>query len=320
MAETPQDRSSDEIRRDIEGTRAEMHETVDALERKISPGQLIDRVWGWLRGGGAESTLSSAGSVAREHPVPLSLMGLGVAWLAVERATGSGEYRSSRRGSVGPGTRARVGPYEGDEVLGEERSAPGEAKETAESAVEKAKSKGSAAARSARTTTAEAGRKASSAASRMSESASETAEEWQSRAVEQARRRGRQMKRGLRSTMEEQPLAVGAVAFGLGLAGGIAAPRTRLEDRTMGGAADAVKEEAKDVAESGREVVKETARAAGRQAERQGAGALEESAQRVAEEAKETARKRAREEDVDPEGMKKRASRTKDRAGEETPE
>ena len=60
MADDYDDRSADQIRRDIEGTRADMHETVEALERKLSVGQLVDEVWG--RMGGGRSAVAAAGA------------------------------------------------------------------------------------------------------------------------------------------------------------------------------------------------------------------------------------------------------------------
>src|SRR5690606_28580138 len=84
-------RSPDEIRSEIERTRSELHETVDALERRLSPGELFEELWNRVRGSG-----TGAGDVVRDHPVPLALMGLGLGWLAVEKATGGRESESAR--------------------------------------------------------------------------------------------------------------------------------------------------------------------------------------------------------------------------------
>jgi hypothetical protein len=67
----------------------------------------------------------------------------------------------------------------------------------------------------------------------------------------QARRLGHGVRgtyEGARHAYEEAPLAMGALAFSLGVASGLAAPTTRTEDELMGGASDAVKERAKRTA------------------------------------------------------------------------
>ena len=89
-------RDPDEIRREIARTRAEMDDTVDELGERLSPGRLVDDVWARFRRAGG---LSAIGETVRDHPVPVALMGLGLAWLAIEQASG----RSTAE-RVGPGT------------------------------------------------------------------------------------------------------------------------------------------------------------------------------------------------------------------------
>ena len=112
------EQSSDEIRREIDRTRAEMDEKANALEQKLSPGELFEDLWDRVKRNGG---LSQFGDVVRDHPVPIALMGLGLGWLAIERATGSeGERLRRRYGHVEPGNRERAegrrGPYMPDEV------------------------------------------------------------------------------------------------------------------------------------------------------------------------------------------------------------
>lgn len=123
-------------------------------------------------------------------------------------------------------------------------------------------------------------------------------------AGEEARERGREMKHGLWSALEEQPLAMGAAAFGLGLIGGIVLPSTRLEDRTMGAASRALKEEVReeagDVARRGKAVAEDAAETA------------KDEMKSAAGSVKSTAEKRAREEGLDAEGLKERSAEVKD--------
>lgn len=323
-------RSSREIRRDIEGTRADLHETVNALERKLSVGQVVDELWGRMRSGSDRSPAAAVGDVIRDHPVPLAMMGTAVAWMAVERATRSeGDRLRNRYGDAGTGTHARAegrrGPYRGDELgegtSGDDGSMMDRAKEKAERVKEKAEGvkekAGDAKARAE-----ESKAKVSGATNRLGAKASDAADTVKSqtsRAAHGVKSTARDAKRGFRSLMDEQPLAVGAIAFGLGLAGGLAAPTTRWEDETLGDAADAVKGGAKDAvsdaARSARDVAADTAAAAKDEAERQDVtGDLERSAKQIADRATETARRRAAEEDLDAEGMKARGAEAKDEA------
>ena len=284
-----EDRNPDEIRRDIESTRSEMHETVEALERKLSPGQLIDEVWGRVRGsGGAKGAASGIGDVIRDHPVPLGLMGLGMAWLAVESATGSGDD------DVGPGTygraEGRVGPYRGDAVDGELETDDEGLMDRAKSAASSVSDKAGDAKDSLKARASSAGHEAS----------------------HKAKQGARKAKSGFWSALEEQPLGMAAVAFGLGVAGGLSVPTTEVEDRVMGDAADSVKREAKetakDAASSAKAVAKDAARAARDEADRQDVvGDMKQSVERIAAEARETAEQRARQEDLDADGLKDRA-------------
>ena len=87
-------RRPEEIERDIEETRAEMAETLAVLERQLSPRQFVDQAIDRL---GAEGTLSRLGEVVKRNPLPVVLIGLGVAWIALnERNRRSGPVYSRR--------------------------------------------------------------------------------------------------------------------------------------------------------------------------------------------------------------------------------
>jgi hypothetical protein len=66
-------RSSEEIRSEIERTRADLDATFAALDSKLKPGALGREAAGKLR------------RVARKHPLPTAAIGLGVGWLVGSR-------------------------------------------------------------------------------------------------------------------------------------------------------------------------------------------------------------------------------------------
>lgn len=299
MAERRDDRSSEEIRRDIEGTRTELRDTVDALERKLSLGQVVDEVWGRFGGRqAAGDAASSLGDTIRHNPVPLALMGLGVAWLAVDKATGSDRNDAERRRS-GRGTNGRKGMA--SDMASKAKGLASDAKDKMADAKNSLGSSNGEAGSNGETY----GWEGSGRSDGMSD-----------RAMKGARRGVKKAKHGLRAAMDEQPLALGAVAFGLGLASGLSVPITSWEDETMGEAADAVKEEAgsmaKDVTRDVKQVAASAGSAAKDEAERK-TGQVKDAASSVASEAKHAAKDEMRNRDLDSEGMKNRAKETHER-------
>lgn len=82
------------IQRDIESTRQHAAETLSALERKMSPGTLMDDAISYLRSNQTGRAL--AGNFRRtivENPVPIALLAISLSWLAVGSIRG-------RRGGI----------------------------------------------------------------------------------------------------------------------------------------------------------------------------------------------------------------------------
>jgi hypothetical protein len=92
-------RSPAEIEDDIARTRAEMDRTLAALEKKLSPGELVDKALGYM--GGPREFYDNLGHTVRDYPVPVTLVGIGLAWLMAASSgrlparehTGSGRFR-----------------------------------------------------------------------------------------------------------------------------------------------------------------------------------------------------------------------------------
>jgi sporulation protein YlmC with PRC-barrel domain len=76
-------RSADEVQRDVERDRARLRGTADEIQDRLSPGQLLDRAveyfWEEPRAGG-QSRLARA---IVENPLPVLVIGAGLVWLAV---------------------------------------------------------------------------------------------------------------------------------------------------------------------------------------------------------------------------------------------
>lgn len=261
---------ADEIQEEIERTRGEMASTLDAIERKLSPRQLMDQAVDTMRG--IASDQSRVGTVVRDNPIPLALIGLGLGWLAVsslsssrrrsadeEEAYGSYEsYEGVGMQGVGvaptvttawdsPGTTASPTDYSGYETGGDGQSA---LKQRANEASEQARQKVSQWSRTAR--------------SQASQAADRTWEAYQ-----------------------EHPVTMGFLAMMMGAALGAIIPRSQTETEMIGakarGALRQAREAAGNIAERAGQVAEkalETAREQGKEALREVTESGKEEAQR----------------------------------------
>lgn len=69
----------DTLEREIDEVRAEMSRTIEALERKFSPGQWVDYYLDSLREHGGELA-ANFGNTVKQNPVPLMFTAIGLAW------------------------------------------------------------------------------------------------------------------------------------------------------------------------------------------------------------------------------------------------
>lgn len=72
-------RSPEQIEREIGELRAQISDTLDAVQDKLSPGELLDQALGYAKGGGAVA--ADIGRGMRDNPIPATLFGISLAWL-----------------------------------------------------------------------------------------------------------------------------------------------------------------------------------------------------------------------------------------------
>jgi ElaB/YqjD/DUF883 family membrane-anchored ribosome-binding protein len=111
MESYEENRRPEEIERDIERTRSQMAGTLDDIQRQFSPGQMVDQALGYINEKSGQVGHQIMDTI-RDNPVPVTLIGVGLAWLATSGWTGSSgstEYRGgSRYSSRYAGRGARV--------------------------------------------------------------------------------------------------------------------------------------------------------------------------------------------------------------------
>ena len=256
------DRSSQQIQADIDRTRGELDRTLTLLERRLEPRRLVDQGIDYLRDHGATEYLSNLGRATREQPLPLALVGVGLAWLMMTngRTTTSG---------------GRVDGRDIGDAMGESAAEAGSRMGQAADAMRSRASELGGAVSNAMSQT-------RAAAHRTTQTLSEAADATRGRAAQlgEATRQGAQRVRsGYDHLVNEQPLALGAIGLALGAVLAAAAPRTRQEDEWMGGASDQLTDEAKRAGKEKLQEVRDAVAEAGERSNRDEAGTAAEQAQ-----------------------------------------
>lgn len=287
-------RPSEQLEREAEYNRAQLAQTLDELRVRASPGHVMDQVLTYARDGGAGDFArdlgKNLGRQVRDNPLPVLMVGAGMAWLMFGNSTrrrGYGYPVGSSHGSYVGGTTS--------EHLSEMGSAAAEGAESARrSAMEGAES--------VRRSVMDAAGRLGSGAHRMGEAVEDArhrvgdamsrAGEGLSSAYSSAAggaaalmrstsaigRESAEASRAMLDFVREQPVVLGALGLAIGAMIGAALPRSRTEDELMGETSDELKRSASQMAaeqyEKGVAVAKTAAQsaaeAAKEEAERQG--------------------------------------------------
>jgi hypothetical protein len=80
---------SEELERQARRTRGDLTATIEQLRVRMTPGRLIDQIIDYMRDGPAADFTRNLGREVRDNPIPLVLIGIGVAWLMVASSRSS---------------------------------------------------------------------------------------------------------------------------------------------------------------------------------------------------------------------------------------
>ncbi len=333
-------RDSDQIRSEIHRTRSNMDETFAALDAKLTPSQIGLEVWNLFKGGSSAGA-SKLWRIAKEHPMPAAVIGLGLGWLLVEsskqeevresyRLRGQdSDYGYGRPSYAGTaGTRAYTA-YESDYEYDEEGGRLSAAKDKVKDVAESAKDAVTGAAHKVGDAASSAKEHAIDLGHRAKERASDLKYRTKDKAVAlkgQAGYKARRVRLGFWQKMEENPLMVGAATLALGVIAGLSIPSTRKENELMGETRDRlfeeVKETGQEVLEKGRHVAEAVADKVKTEVQGQGltpdtvVSNVAEKVRTVAKEAVNTAKEEAKRQDLTPDALKQQGQQAADRLGE----
>ena len=80
---------SEQLEQEADVTRWRLSQTLEELRGRMTPGQAVDQVLDYTRNGPAGEFLRNLGREIRENPMPLVLIGIGIAWLMIASSRSS---------------------------------------------------------------------------------------------------------------------------------------------------------------------------------------------------------------------------------------
>ena len=263
-----------ELQREIDADRARIEEQLHAIEKRLSPGQLIDELIDYTKHSGGAEYVGNLGKALKTNPIPVALMGISLAWLMAKTPQQTAEASDSADSTeeyplaAVTGTVRRVGPVQ--------EGAGGRYSHFSDDSGKRFRALTDVAGRRAGHFLDESGRIyrgfADAAGKQIDEIRDEAgtlldeASGWASRSWRQVSRSAEKMQTTIAATGEtlyeqnarlntliqrhfrDQPLVGGALAFAAGATIGAALPHTRQEDETIGKTSDSIREDLSDTA------------------------------------------------------------------------
>jgi hypothetical protein len=287
--------TSEQLERETERTRAHIAETLDELRARMTPGQVVDQLLDYANDSSGGMFVSNLRRQVVNNPLPVTLVGAGLAWLALSRRSrpparrGNGSIRqasaewseqanewSERSKTAAYDAKRRAGETASDvedAAYGAADSIAGAASDAYDSVTERASA-------TYDTMTGKAAEACDSAAGR----ASATYDS----AADQVRRVGDTLRstasnvggsvsgagRNIAAMLHDQPLVLAGLGLAIGALIGAVLPSSDVEDELMGESSNAVKRQAtefvEEQAEKGKAVAEEAWQGAKAEAQKQG--------------------------------------------------
>ncbi len=219
MSEQHDQRNPEEIEADIAQHRERLDESLEELEERFSPQQLIDRTFDYVRHGGANEFAANLSETIKQNPTPFLVTSVGLGWLMWSQRSANNRPRSGNAmgGLEGNYPSKPVGATSSDGSSGRDRTAAAKEKAQHMSGSVKERARGMSDGMRERTSRAKAGsRNAMHNASYSTQNASQQTTHF----------------------IKEHPVMAGALGIALGAAIGSLLPSTRAEDERMGAMRD----------------------------------------------------------------------------------
>ncbi|NLS06375.1 DUF3618 domain-containing protein [Rhizobium sp. P32RR-XVIII] len=92
------EKTSSDLQREIDADRQRIGDRIDAIQERMSPGQLIDEVLVYAKSSGGGEYVRNLGQALKDNPLPVALMGISLAWLMAKQQYPSSSAASSSAG------------------------------------------------------------------------------------------------------------------------------------------------------------------------------------------------------------------------------
>jgi len=215
------------LEREIDQQRADINHIVDALENKLSPGQMFDRLVHFGKGNGRE-VAQNMGQAVKANPIPALLTSVGLLWLYASR----NEPAPAPGSSSFAGTGAASDGDDGQGMIDRAREMGGEVSDAVSSTWNQARS-------------------------RVSDTTARMADTAQGARATLQQQKDRAMQ-GYNHLLRDNPLALGAIGIAVGALLGAALPSTESENRLMGEASDDLADKARQAVQTGADKARDT--------------------------------------------------------------
>ncbi len=270
---------TEQLRQNIEETRASMGQTIDAIQERLSISNIseqvseqvsnaiesakdsvyeatIGKVANLMKEAGKGISGSNIGRTISENPWPYALIGLGSAWLIYDSMSGSRRHRGNGRMRLGS-SGSRYG--ERNYLTSQQGTGEGDRSGMLSGATESVSNAASSAYGTVASTASNAVNTVSNTATQTYSKAADVA----GRAYERVGEYGHVAQEKYEEYIETKPLAVAAAAAAVGAAIGFAIPSTRYEGELVGETRDQLMSKASDAATQLVDRAKEVAGEAG---------------------------------------------------------
>ena len=220
---------TEQLERDSEAARRRLAEDLDELRERITPGQLVDQLVDYVQEGSGGTFFRNLKRQTLGNPLPVTLIGAGLAWLMLARGGNDGGPAAR---SWGSGARMGDAAARGRETFEAARDFANTARDQIGDAAD-----------AAMRSTAEFAASTSDAAARAFGTAAERASRTSAAFAEGARSAGRNAAGAGRDVFDfarEQPHLLAGIGIALGAALAAILPRTEAEDNLLGEASDAL--------------------------------------------------------------------------------
>ena len=111
--------SSGQLERDAEQTRSQLAQTLEELRERMTPGQLVDQAVDYAKDSDGGQFVRNLGRQTTANPLPVALIGAGVAWLMLSNGRQPGQSASINRAAETAIDRARQSMTDASATVGE---------------------------------------------------------------------------------------------------------------------------------------------------------------------------------------------------------